>query len=288
MNVEKSMNQTKDQTALPEVSVQPFLCALSERYATRGVAKAVKLDAEAQQEREEKNRELAPDAYRLSALSDEAVKARYCHGDGEDMTASDLVSYFDETRAMRLKDVDFSEESEEELTEEAEETALAVQDPAKRPASQKLKGLPAGMLAGLKQSMPKWFDTRAADRSENRKTFPLSAFAAVAAVAASLMLIVASSVMVTQAEARVSNLQDQIDSVSLEVADLDADFNVQHDLLQIRKIAIEEYGMVSEEYVRMDYVSLAGEDRVETFQEDTEESVGLTALLSAIGAFKQN
>ena len=58
------------------------------------------------------------------------------------------------------------------------------------------------------------------------------------------------------------------------------------DLLEIRRIAMEEYGMVEEEYVKMDYISLQTEDSVEAFEDDRSSGVGLSSLLSAIGIKK--
>ena len=283
MSINEPVSTAKTNTALPEISVQPLICALSDRYASRGIVKAVKKDAEEQCQREEKNRELAPEAYRLSLLSDAAVKARYCHGEGAEMTASDLVSYFDETRAMRLQSEEETE-TEDEAEQSETEQSLVASEVALPQRSE--KGVRNALRRFVKR-IPSWIDTRAADTSSEGKTFPLSAFATVAAIAASLMLIVASSVMVTLAENRVDSLQEEIDMVVAEVADINADLNVQHDLLQIRDIAMKEYGMVSEEYVRMDYVSLAGEDKIENFKEEEDDTLGLAALLSAIGAQKQ-
>ena len=62
-----------------------------------------------------------------------------------------------------------------------------------------------------------------------------------------------------------------------------SDLEVGQDILQIRQIATEEYGMVAEDFVKMDYISLRGEDSVEVYKEEREERMGLSALLSAIG-----
>ena len=98
-----------------------------------------------------------------------------------------------------------------------------------------------------------------------------------------LMLIVASNVMITRAEDKLNALTVEIDAVAAEVADLEADMNVQSDLLLIRDIAISEYGMIGEEYVRMDYVTLHGEDVIEAYEDGRGEGISLSALLSAIG-----
>lgn len=276
---------THTQTVMPKISVQPLLCTLSERYASRGIVKAVQKDAEEQCEKERQSRSLAPLAYRLSELPESAVRERYCHGEGDSMTASDLLQYFEETRTMRLQDADFSKEEDPDLSAKVE--VLPLERSCSEPElSSTSKKRVRDQICDFFARAPKWFDTRAVDLSAERRTFPLSALAAIVAVAASLMLIVAGSVMVTQAESNLASVEKKIEQVSSEIAEINADLNIQHDLLQIREIAIREYGMVSEEYVRMDYISLKSEDKVETFEEETETDLTLGALLSAIGAQK--
>jgi hypothetical protein len=53
--------------------------------------------------------------------------------------------------------------------------------------------------------------------------------------------------------------------------------------VEIRRIAVEEYGMVSEEFVKMQYMEGTSEDSVESFEEETRQNVSLDAILSAIG-----
>ena len=68
-----------------------------------------------------------------------------------------------------------------------------------------------------------------------------------------------------------------------EIAKLRSDFEVKSDLMEIRRIAIEEYGMVDEEFVKMEYMEGALEDSVESFEEAPNGEMGLDAILSAIG-----
>lgn len=271
-----------------EVSMEPLMAAMSDRYASRGIAKAVRRDAEGQIERERETRELAPDAYRLSQYSDRAVNGLWRRGKSS-MDVEDLVRYAEETRRMRVSDADFSicEEPEgaapvRDLTAPTEEQLLE-QLPTERKTLQSVAALPAAFCQRVKEGLPEWFDLSAADTSKNRRSFPLSAFVSLAVVAVCLMLIVAGNVMVTHAEDSLNLLTVEIDALAAEVADLEAEMNVQTDLLLIREIAIDEYGMVGEEHVRMDYVTLHGEDVIEAFDGDDGERVGLAAILSAIG-----
>lgn len=271
-----------------EISMEPQMQALSERYASRGIARAVKNDAKEQIKREQETRSIAPDAYRLSKYTDRAVDSIYRRGK-EAMDGDDLIRYFEETRSLRVSDADFSV-CEEPISEAPVRDLAAFEEEENitlAPIEQKLlrgaRALPTTLCKRVKDGFPTWFDFSAADTSANRKSFPLSAFASLVVVAMCLMLIVASNVMITRTEDKLNSLTLEIDAIAAEVADLEADMNVQSDLLLIREIAINEYGMIDEEYVRMDYISLHGEDVIEAYDDGEEEKIGLSALLSAIG-----
>ena len=271
-------------TAL-EISLEPQLCALSNQYAARGLHKAALDSAIKQMEKEEETRTLAPDAYRLSLLNDRTVNGVYRRGKNE-MDTNDLVRYFSETRERRIQKIDFAESgAQEEPLEDASLTSdsQALAQTSSLPILSKVTSLPKRICQKIGTSVPVWFDTAKPDTSRESKRFPLSAFAAVLAVAMSLMLIVASSILLTRTENSISTLKSEISSASSELMDLKSDLEVQNNLIEIRKIAVEEYGMVEEDYIKTQYISLGLGDKVEVFEEEREESVGLSALLSAIG-----
>ena len=268
-----------------QISAEKQLCAFSNRYVGRGVAKSVQEAAEKQKEKEEATKELAPDAYRLSSLNEGTVNGCYRHGK-ENMEASDLLLYFRETREKRIDKADFTENNGiDELDEEDVEAILqkkSEQEKALVPAK-RISGAIQSTRKNLKEALPTWFDSSTPDTSKERRTFPLSAFASMIAIAISLMLIVASSVLLMRAETRVSALKDEILTAHGELTDLQADLEIRDDLLLIRQIAMEEYGMVGEEYVRMQYLTLKNEDLIEAYEEEREQAMELSALLSAIG-----
>lgn len=269
-----------------EVSAQSQISLLSARYAAKGLHRAVLDTAAKQIEKEEETRALAPNAYRLSQMSEETVRACYRRG-GEHMSSADLVRYIDRTRAERIRMVDFSvdaTEMDEDVAEPVEAPVAVVTAESQKPAlSKRIAALPGQMCRELSGKMSVWFDLSAPDSSRETHRFPLSAFAAILAVAMSLMLIVASSVLLTRAESGISELREEIDLLAAEVDEMQADFEVQHDMLEIYRIATEEYGMVSEEYLKTYYLSLAGEDSVEVFEDEGERTINLAAILSAIG-----
>ncbi len=264
------------------VTLAPQISLLSQKYASRGIVKAVQSSAQEQIAREEKTRELAPDAYRLSTLSDPAADLIYRRGK-EAMNSSDLLRYFDETHQMRVRGQDFSSLAEEDDEACEEEKALSPINGEVVPSVASSDQHPAAIARRFLTRARTWVDAGEVDRSQNKRTFPLSAFAALFAVAMSLMLIVASSIMTNEAEERVIALNRKVDQMVVEVADLQSDWDVQNNLIQIRRIATEEYGMVGEEYIKVHYISVSDEDRVESFKEESSGGIRLSALLSAIG-----
>lgn len=270
-----------------QISTEAYVAALSDRYADRGLVRAVQKSAAEQIQKEKETGMLAPDSYRLSTLSEAAIAGRYRRGK-DSMSVSDLLLYFKETRRGRIRNADFSGNTGiDECTGSnvKNETALSVQKP-KHDLPTTLSGRARSIARFVKEGIPTWFDSAKPDTSANQNRFPLSAFATLLAVAASLMLIVSSSVLLTRAESNISRLKNEVSAVSSEVAELKSDFEVQVDLLEIRRIAMEEYGMVEEDYVKMDYIVLGGEETVESFEEKRTGSVGLPGLLSAIGIKK--
>ena len=259
-----------------------------EEENSEAILQAVRRAAEAQEKNEAATAALVPDAYRLSGMSESAIAGIYRKGK-ESMSAGDLVRYFGEMRACRIRDIDFTEHTGMDVCMGGihSETCMTVaaSAPCKevRSLAQRLKGYVQGAYGRVKLYAPSWIDTRRADTAREQFRFPVSAFAAVLVVAVSLMLIVASSVLLTQAESSVSRLQLQVSNASADVAELKSNVEVQNNFLEIRRIAIEEYGMVGEEFVKSDYISLSTADSVEAFEEERDEKISLSALLSAIG-----
>ena len=267
-----------------QVSAEPFLSALSKQYEDRGLARAARIGAEEQALREAETELLDPESYRLSNLTDAAIAGQYRRGK-ETMEAADLVRYFHETRQKKTRGVSFDGNMGMDVCETALEmtpTRALVGARAQGSfsiARARVREIPARIKEGMKV----WFDPVKADTSGNRRRFPISALASIVAVAMSLALIVASSILLTRAENSVSRLQKEVDMTAAEVSELRSDFEAQYDLMEIRRIAMEEYGMVEEEYLKSHYAPIGSEDSVESFEDDRPTSAGLSSILSAIG-----
>ena len=274
-------------------SAESEICAISEQFSARGLVDCIKRDAREQIAREEKTLSMEPLAYRLSGMNEGYVSARYRHG-RDVMGGKGLVEYFFDTRALRTRDADFSVEAPKDdaiLCGEAEkeclcavrcmETVSVYERAVALPG--KIARLPRKALQKARDRHSEWFNAEKSDTSRESHRFPLSALAAIFAVAVSLMLIVASSVMIHHAEGRVNTLKRELSNLTGEVAELKSDLCVENDLRLIRKVATEELGMVGEEYVRSEYLSGGAEESIEVFEEERESGIGLSTLLNALG-----
>lgn len=277
-----------------EITVRdPQMNAIAEKFSSRGLASSIKRDTEAQIAREEETRAAEPDAYRLSNYSEEYISARYRHGK-DLMSGDDLMEYFREMHEERTKYADFSEAPpKDELVKSGD---------AEKPCKPALRGevrttvgkrlsampqtvreLPARTWERVKLSYPSWFDGSKADTSAETRRFPLSAFAAILAVAMSLTLVVASSVMIHHGESRLNTLKIEISDLSGEILEMKSDLSADTDLLAIRDVAVNEFGMVSEDFVRQEYLSDEKADSIVIYEEEKEQMIGLSALLNALG-----
>ena len=272
-----------------QVSAKAHTDAIEASFAARGLSKAVQKEAAAQCAREAQTRAEEPLAYRLSATN----QGYYRRGK-DTMDTAGLLSYIKDTRAMRVVDADFLsvQPSDDAVMLGEEEKSLRVSVKGIRTPTPKerlsgaiavIKALPAQIVKGVFDTRSGWFSFGRAETDGETRRFPLSALAAIVAVAVSMMLIVASSVMITQSESELDALSVEFSEVLGEVDELRSDINAETDLLQIRDYAVDELGMVREDFVQMDYITLSDGPSIEAVEEEKEINVGLSALLSAIG-----
>lgn len=281
-------NQNVNNPADCEIDAAVVSCeeSLPDCYVAQAIKLAAQRDAGLQIEREAETRSIDPQAYRLSSMSQAAVNG--CYRRGKDtMSSEDVLRYFSEIRNQRLVEADFDGNTgidECESDPITKRSLMIVENtPHKMRTFKQLGAVAVAVKDQFWASRRMWLDSSRPDASKEGRRFPLSALAALVAVAMSMMLIVASSILVTSGENGVNDLKKEIDLTSAEYAKLRSDFEVQNDLLEIRRIAVEEYGMVSKDFLKSDQIELASEDTVESFEEKQEERVGFSALLSAIG-----
>ena len=171
-----------------QLSSECRTCDIAAQFSARGLVKSVEKDTSAQIRREEATCSEEPTYYRLSTLGEECVDVRYRHGK-EVMDGEDLLAYFDESRAMRTRDADFSQDvPADELVRagDAEKRCVSPVRGERRPEMKarlaalpsKIKQLPTETAERVRLSMPLWFNGAKADTRREARRFPLSAFAA--------------------------------------------------------------------------------------------------------------
>ena len=266
----------------PEVCVS----ALSKQFASRGLAVSATREAADMMEAEEKTRALDPCAYRLSLLSDMAIAGMYRCGKNN-METVDLLRYAEESLRIKQRENAMAE------TESVYDVVLPevqVQKPEKRTVMMRLRGDASRFKAFSVKSvktvfarLPLWFDIKGEKTASDAKKMPVSAFAAIIAIAVSLVMIVASALMITHTETKISKLNSEISTLQTELRDLEGKLEAGADLMEIRRIAVEEYGMVEEDYLRMEQLALNSAENVEIYEQKRDGELGLSAILSAIG-----
>ena len=274
------------ETSLTASATEACVSALSQRFASRGLTKSVLKEASERMEAEEKTRSLDPCAYRLSLLSEAAVTGIYKRGKSE-METADLIRYADES--LRIRRSEIAIEEDDSIYEQASvkldtlpvETT-AVEEKHKL-AFVEWKQMPARMMTSFKERFPLWFNFKAADTSKEKKKTPISAFAAILAVTVSLVMIVASTLMITHTKTKISKLNSEISTLQSEIGDLESKLESGNDMMEIRRIAVEEYGMVGEEHLRTEYLAMESKEDIEVYEQKRDKSLGLSAILSAIG-----
>ena len=271
------------------VASRPQACVdtLSVRFAKRGLIESARLEAEQQRKTEAETRAQAPCSYRLSLFSEGMIRGVYRRGK-DTMNADDLLRYVSECREIRRREKNFDncpsiyEQASEGLEHRPAELSVTVAEERPRRA---INLNPISVWNIIKERYPSWINSKKG-KNDREKKVPVSAFASIVAICGCMMMIVLSAFMVTSAESKISKLNSEVATLNAEIEDLEADLRSGSDLMEIRRIAVEEYGMVEVEYLKMDYITLEGEDRVEAFGKEERRGIGLSAILSALGLKK--
>ena len=116
---------------------------------------------------------------------------------------------------------------------------------------------------------------------KNRRSFS-GMVVAIAGVAASLMLIVSGSVLMSGANSEIKDLENELGKLTAVEKDLEAELEMKNDVNMLLDRATGELGMIRKEYVEANYLDAKGSDRVE-IHEDEEKDIGISAILSAFG-----
>ncbi len=270
-----------------------YIDMLCEHFKDRGIKMGIK-GAESVSGGRAKSRfaDLYPNRIGVSA-SDSKYNTQNINGKAC-MSSEDFANYYRDLRDYKMPRFYSRAESE---YEEADARAEAnVQESGKSPkkaiwlavtkhAGKKIREIPSHLnKEELTEFAENWFEF---DPSETvveaeKKRMPKGVISTIFAVTFSLLLIVCASVMVSRASADVASLESKLEALDFEIRDLEGKLEVKNDLLDIKRVAVEEYGMISAEYASSRYVDIREDDAFVKIDGGKSES-WLSEILEAIG-----
>ena len=269
-----------------------YVDALCHRYKDRGIAAHVRTDAKRQEREEALSHAMAPGAYIMAERVSDGKADKYRTGlyKGErHMTADDFVRYYHDQRSYKMPNY-----SVREMTAEQVETGVTGgQSPKKAlwltlteqmPESVR-KYLESPATAKLAEVSRDWFPIEKEQKCEKSevKKMPAGVLGAMLTVTLCCVMIVGSSVMVSLSVREASILQNKLDALDKQYTTLNTELSLKNDMLEIERIAVEEYNMVRSEYVPTQVLTTESENTVEVYEQKSEFGKGLSNLLSAIG-----
>ena len=273
-----------------------YVEALCRRYKDRGIAAHVRIDAKRQEREEALSHAMAPGAYIMAERVSDGKADKYRTGvyKGErHMTADDFVRYYHDQRSYKMPNYNFREAAEQ--TEEQMQTtggqspknALWLTVTEQMPQSVR-KYLEKPATARLAEFSRDWFPIEKEERVEktDAKKLPAGVLGAMLTVTLCCVMIVGSSVMVSLSLREVSILQSELDTLDKQYTTLNTELSLKNDMLEIERIATEEYHMVRSEFIPTQVLTTQSENSVEVYEQKSEFGHGLSNLLSAIGIIK--
>lgn len=284
-----------------------YINMLCERYRDRGVAGKVHADEARQKRQEALNRAVAPGQYIAAEQWDKADHRyadsmdRYRSGTSKGkrfMTADDFNRYYEDQRRYRNPQyqapvVRVVRHDPAELA--AEPSGLEAAPPKKAGWLTDTDKLPAPlrrlMKTSLMQRLNVWAaetfprETVVAESKRPAAPIPAGAIAGLAVVAVSMSLVIGSTVLVSQSTREVSELKDRLEERQAVQSELSDQLDLKNDLLSIRERAVNELGMVGEQYLNGSSLKSSEEDylEVEDGSGSGERKSGWAAILSAFG-----
>ena len=269
-----------------------YVEALCKRYKDRGIAAHVRTDAKRQEREEALSHAMAPGAYIMAERVSDGKADKYRTGlyKGErHMTADDFVRYYHDQRSYKMPNYSVratvAEQQEAEVTGgQSPKKALWLTLTEQMPESVR-KYLESPATARLAEISRDWFPIEKEQKCEKSevKKMPAGVLGAMLTVTLCCVMIVGSSVMVSLSVREASILQNKLDALDKQYTTLNTELSLKNDMLEIERIAVEEYNMVRSEYVPTQVLTTESENTVEVYEQKSEFGQGLSNLLSAIG-----
>ncbi len=288
--MEHSMQAKKPQYT----ACSDYVQALCERYKDRGIAAHVRLDAKRQEREEAISHAMAPGAYIMAEKVSDGKADKYRTGlykGKRHMTADDFVRYYHDQRSYKMPNYNIRTEAPTQAAEsgavmggQSPKKALWLTMSEQMPVSVR-KYLESPATARLAEISGDWFPIEKVEKREksDAKKMPAGVLGAMLAVTLCCVMIVGSSVMVSLSIREASILQSELDALDKQYTTLNTELSLKNDMLEIERIAVEEYGMVRSDFVSTEVLSTDSENTVEVYETKGEFGRGLSNLLSAIG-----
>ncbi|MBR5881760.1 MAG: hypothetical protein IKZ16_08725 [Clostridia bacterium] len=272
-----------------------YVEALCQRYKDRGIAAHVRTDAKRQEREEALSHAMAPGAYIMAERVSDGKADKYRTGlyKGErHMTADDFVRYYHDQRSYKMPNysiraAEVHQQQQAEQGGQQPKKALWLTVTEQMPESvRKYLGSPA--TAKWAELSRDWFPVeqeQKCDKTEAKK-MPAGVLGAMLTVTLCCVMIVGSSVMVSLSLREASILQNKLDALDKQYTTLNTELSLKNDMLEIERIAVEEYGMVRSDFVSTQVLTTDSRNSVEVYEPASEFGQGLSNLLSAIGILK--
>lgn len=116
-----------------------------------------------------------------------------------------------------------------------------------------------------------------------RTSMPVALLACLLICTMTVLSVVWGSAMVGRASDEVNQLQNQAAELAKTERELSQALDRKNDLRTIERIAVDELGMIGTDLITKKYITFSGIDVIEVCDDESENSVGLSTLLSAIG-----
>ena len=272
-----------------------YVEALCHRYKDRGIAAHVRSDAKRQEREEALSHAMAPGAYIMAERVSDGKADKYRTGlyKGErHMTADDFVRYYHDQRSYKMPNysvrVMTAEQNQADIRGgQTPKKALWLTLTEQMPQSVR-KYLESPATARLGELSHDWFPIEKEQKCEKSevKKMPAGVLGAMLTVTLCCVMIVSSSVMVSLSVREASILQSKLDALDKQYTTLNTELSLKNDMLEIERIAVEEYNMVRSEFVSTQVLTIESENTVEVYEPENEFGRGLSNLLSAIGIIK--
>lgn len=262
-----------------------YIDMLCEKFKNRGIKTGL---SEAKSAEIRRNAEML--GIELDCVSAMDEKYRTLKIDGNTyMSSDDFAAYYKDLRGYKLPS--FATRAENEY-EEAEAAAKNVQESGKPPK----KALWLAVKRRVKDSFLDFLSVFVIDefkkQSEEtvvegkKKRIPRGVLSTMLIVTLSLMLIVSSTVMVSRASSDVNRLEYQIEQLQVQKNDLDGKLIENSNMIEIKRIAVEEYGMISGDYATSKFIDVTEDEGIVILDERDDGDSVIVKILKAIGFIK--